>query len=84
MMEDMGIGNSVEMKACVSRRIWHDRLLGRSHKMLWDEVEAKRTALGTIGETASGCVQTLAVGLQMKSVASSTVRVEIGISRNTQ
>jgi hypothetical protein len=46
MTEDMGIENWDEMKACVSRGIWHERLVGKSHKNLWNEVEGKRRVLG--------------------------------------
>lgn len=42
MTEEMGITDWEGMKAHVSRGIWHERLLGASHRKLWDEVEAKR------------------------------------------
>jgi hypothetical protein len=42
MTEEMGITDWDGMKAHVSRGIWHERLLGASHRKLWDEVEAKR------------------------------------------
>jgi Fungal specific transcription factor domain len=50
MTEEMGIGNWEEMKAGVSRGIWHERLAGRSHQKLWEEVDAKRRVAGGVEE----------------------------------
>jgi hypothetical protein len=38
----MGINYWEEMKCNMSGGIWHERLCGRSRKMLWDEVERQR------------------------------------------
>jgi hypothetical protein len=38
MTKDMDVGSWDEMKACLSRNIWHERLCERSHKLLWEEV----------------------------------------------
>lgn len=51
MTEQMGIGSWEEMKVNVSRGIWHERLCGRVHKMLWGEVAARR---GLVGEEEPG------------------------------
>lgn len=48
MTEQMGIENWKDMKACASRGIWHERLLGKSHKQLWVEVEAKRKTMAVV------------------------------------
>jgi hypothetical protein len=37
-----GINYWEEMKCNMSGGIWHERLCGRSRKMLWDEVERQR------------------------------------------
>lgn len=42
LTENMMISNWKDMKANVSRAIWHEKLCERVHKMLWDEVAAKR------------------------------------------
>ena len=62
MAEEMRISNWAEMKDSVSRGIWHEKLAGKSHKVLWDEVEATRKALGIIGQTAEGRVANCALG----------------------
>ena len=45
MTQEMEIGTWEEMKACVSRGIWHERLVGRAHRKLWDEIEIKKKVL---------------------------------------
>jgi hypothetical protein len=42
MTDEMGIENWEDMKAHVSRVIWHERLAGRSYRKLWEEVDARR------------------------------------------
>ena len=51
MTEQTGIENWADMKACISRGIWHERLVGKSHKKLWDVVEAKRKTFAMAEET---------------------------------
>lgn len=48
MTEEMGIENWADMKASVSRGIWNERLLGKAHKKLWDEVEAKQKTFAAV------------------------------------
>lgn len=50
MTEEMGIESWEQMKACVSRCIWHERLLGKKHEKLWDEIVTKRRMLNGIEE----------------------------------
>jgi Fungal specific transcription factor domain len=47
MTEEMGINTWEEMKACVSRGIWHERLTGHSYRKVWDEIEEKKSAFAT-------------------------------------
>jgi len=42
MTEQMGIETWEEMKGNVSRGNWHERLCGRVHKKLWNEVAARK------------------------------------------
>ncbi|TVY84873.1 hypothetical protein LSUE1_G000681 [Lachnellula suecica] len=42
MTEEMGIRTWEEMKALVSRVIWHERLHSRPYVQLWGEIEEKR------------------------------------------
>ena len=51
MTEDMGIESWSDMRSCVSKCIWNERLLGKAHKELWDEVEVKRGKLALIEVT---------------------------------
>lgn len=42
MTDEMGIETWEEMKANVSRGIWHETLCARRHRMLWDEVSVQK------------------------------------------
>lgn len=43
MTAEMEIERWEAMKACLSRCIWHEKLVGRSHAMVWREIERRKT-----------------------------------------